>query len=119
MTLVGFLPTTDAQRARNFYVDILKLEFIRDDHFAIVLKSGDNLIRIARVKDFTPAPYTILGWEVADIHASVHQFAAAGVTFSRYPFLEQDPSGIWTAPDGSKVAWFTDPDGNVLSLSQH
>jgi hypothetical protein len=69
---------------------------------------------------FNPAPYTILGWKVPDISAAVQQLTATGVAFERYPFLEQDADGIWSAPEGAaKVAWFKDPDGNVLSLSEH
>ncbi|RZU40943.1 VOC family protein [Edaphobacter modestus] len=118
--LIGFIPTVDADRARKFYVDTLGLTFVSDDEFAIVVRSGGIDIRISRIAAFNPSPHTILGWKVPSIDASVQQFAAAGIKFERYPFLEQDASGIWTAPDGAaKVAWFKDPDGNVLSLSQH
>ncbi len=119
MNLIGFIPTADAARSRNFYVDVLKLEFIRDDQFAIVIQSGNNQIRIVCMGNFTPSLSTILGWEVPDIQASVQELSAAGVSFERYSFLEQDSSSIWTAPGGDKVAWFKDPDGNVLSFSQH
>jgi len=117
--LIGFIPTVDAERARHFYVDVLKLEFVDDDGFALVLRSNDSMIRIAKLEKHIPAPFTILGWQVSDIAATVRELTAAGVTFSRYSFLEQDELGIWTAPGGAKIAWFQDPDGNVLSLSQH
>lgn len=119
-TLVGFIPTTDANRARSFYVDTLKLDFVSDDQFAVVVRSGENNIRIARIdkSTFTPAPFTILGWEVPDVEQAYKEMAASGVVFEKYPFVK-DPSGIWSAPGGAKVAWFKDPDGNVLSISQH
>ena len=118
-TLMGFIPTADAERARKFYVDTLGLEFVLDDQFALVLKSGANSIRVVRTGSFTPATYTILGWEVADMRGSVKELTAAGVSFLRFSYFEQDAAGIWTAPTGAMVAWFHDPDGNVLSLSQH
>ena len=77
------------------------------------------MLRIARVKEFTPFPFTVLGWEVEAIEQAVADLGAKGVTFERFPGLRQDPLGIWTAPAGAKVAWFKDPDGNVLSVSQH
>ena len=118
--LLAFIPTIDGERARRFYVDTLGLTFVSDDPFAITIRSGSTDIRISRMEAFNPAPQTILGWKVPDIEATVKQFTAAGVTFERYPFLEQDPNGIWNSPDGAaKVAWFKDPDGNVLSISQH
>jgi catechol 2,3-dioxygenase-like lactoylglutathione lyase family enzyme len=118
-TLVAFVPTVDAEHARQFYVDVLKLEFVKDDGFALVLRSNDNSIRIVKLEKHTPLPFTILGWEVADIATAVGELTAAGVAFSHYSFLQQDEVGVWTAPTGEKVAWFQDPDGNVLSVSQH
>jgi catechol 2,3-dioxygenase-like lactoylglutathione lyase family enzyme len=118
--LMSFIPTIDADRARKFYVDKLGLTFVSDDQFAVVIRSNTTDIRITRMEAFNPAPYTILGWKVPSISAAVQELTAAGVTFERYPFLEQDASGVWNAPDGAaKVAWFKDPDGNVLSLSEH
>jgi catechol 2,3-dioxygenase-like lactoylglutathione lyase family enzyme len=117
--LVGFVPTRDAERARRFYVETLGLTFESDDHFAVVVRAHDNAIRIVRMKDFTPAPYTVLGWEVPNIEKKVEELGEKGVAFLRFGGLPQNDAGIWTTPDGSKVAWFHDPDGNVLSLSQH
>jgi hypothetical protein len=91
---------------------------VKDDGFALVLDANGIMVRIARA-EFTPAPFTILGWQVTGIEEKVRQLSAKGVSFLRFGFLEQDESGIWTAPTGDKVAWFKDPDGNVLSLSQH
>lgn len=118
--LLAFVPTIDAERARSFYVDRLELTFISKDPFAITVRSGTTDIRISRMDAFNPSPYTILGWKVPDIKATAKQFAAAGIAFERYPFLDQDADGIWNAPDGAaRVAWFKDPDGNILSIAQH
>ena len=119
--IIGFVPTRNADRARAFYSETLGLKFVGDDGFALVFRSGANMIRIART-DFTPVPSTILGWEVADIVAEVTALTAKGIVFARYPFLppeQVDELGIWTSPTADKVAWFQDPDGNTLSLSQH
>jgi catechol 2,3-dioxygenase-like lactoylglutathione lyase family enzyme len=118
--LIGFIPTRDAVRARAFYESTLGLRFVEDDTFALVFDSNGTMIRIVRVPDFTPFPFTLLGWDVSDIDAAVADLTAKGVEFTRYSFLEQSPSGVWTAPGNvAKVAWFPDPDGNLLSLSQH
>ena len=118
-SMIGFIPTLDAKRAREFYENVAELEFVKDDHFALVFKSGANIIRVVTVREWTPAPFTILGWEVKDIDAAVRTLKARGIEFQRYPWMPQDNLEIWTAPDGSRVAWFTDPDNNVLSISQH
>ncbi len=117
--MIGFIPTVDGTRARAFYCDLLGLELVGDDHFAIVVRAAHGNIRIVRTSTFTPQPFTVLGWEVSEIEAQVQELAARGVPFERFGFFEQDSLGIWTAPDGSKVAWFKDPDGNILSLSKH
>lgn len=95
------------------------LRFVKDDGFALVLDANGIKVRVAKVQQFTPAPYTVLGWHVRDIEEIVKQLVAKGVHFERYGFLQQNDLGIWAAPSGDKVAWFKDPDGNVLSLSQH
>ena len=117
--LVAFIPTKDANRARGFYEQVLGLRFISEDSFAIVMDANGTMVRIVRVGDFTPFPFTILGWQVNDIHKIVAEMTGKDVNFTRYPYFEQSPDGVWTAPGGSKVAWFTDPDGNTLSISQH
>jgi catechol 2,3-dioxygenase-like lactoylglutathione lyase family enzyme len=119
--LIGFVPTRDSTRAREFYEGKLGFQFVSDDPFALVMRAGKNLIRIAKVKvkDFTPAQYTVLGWEVENIEVIVKWLQERGVVFEKYPFVPDQTLGIWTAPNGDKVAWFKDPDGNVLSVSQH
>ncbi len=117
--MIGFVPTTDSKRAREFYENKLGFRFVSDDAFALVMIAGDNMIRISKAKDFTPAAYTVLGWEARDIKALVSWLKARGVAFEKYPFVQDQELGIWTAPTGDQVAWFKDPDGNVLSVSQH
>jgi catechol 2,3-dioxygenase-like lactoylglutathione lyase family enzyme len=118
--MVGFVPTRDSKQARDFYEGKLGFEFVSDDPFALVVRAGDTRIRVAKVpKDFTPVAFTILGWEVQNIEAVVGWLKGRGVTCEKYPFIQDQDLGIWTAPGGDKVAWFKDPDGNVLSVSQH
>jgi catechol 2,3-dioxygenase-like lactoylglutathione lyase family enzyme len=117
--LIAFIPSKDAARARLFYEEKLGLRFISDDSFAVVMDANGIMVRITRVGEFTPFPFTILGWLVDDIHQTVAEMTSKGLQFKHYGFLEQGDDGVWTAPDGSKVAWFLDPDGNTLSLSQH
>ena len=118
--LITFIPTRDAAAARTFYEGLLGLRFISDDQFALVMDANGTMLRITPVGAFTPFPFTILGWQVTDIDRTVADLTAKGLKFQRYSFLDQSPSGVWTAPgNAAKVAWFTDPDGNTLSLSQH
>jgi catechol 2,3-dioxygenase-like lactoylglutathione lyase family enzyme len=117
--LIGFIPTRNAALAREFYEHKLGLSFVSDDQFALVFNSDGTMIRVVRVGEFTPPPFTILGWESENIEEDVREFTQRGITFERYSFPGQDERGIWTSPSGAKVAWFKDPDGNVLSLSQH
>jgi len=117
--IVAFVATRNADRAKEFYRDKLGLKFVSDDGFALVFDIGGTMFRIARVKKLSLAPYTVLGWEVKAIEKAVSDMAKKGVVFERFPGLPQDEQGIWAAPGGAKVAWFKDPDGNVLSLSQH
>ena len=117
--LIAFIPTRDADRASAFYETALGLRFVSDDAFALVFDANGTMLRIVRVGNFTPFPFTLLGWEVADIEAAVADLASQGIQFLRFPGMEQSTTGIWSAPGGAKVAWFKDPDGNTLSISQH
>jgi catechol 2,3-dioxygenase-like lactoylglutathione lyase family enzyme len=117
--LVGFVQVTDRKKAREFYVDVLGLRFISEDPFALVVDSNGTRIRIGEVPELQPPPYTVLGWEVPDIDQAVANLGSRGIQFQQYGFSGQDERGIWTTPGGDKVAWFKDPAGNVLSLSQH
>jgi catechol 2,3-dioxygenase-like lactoylglutathione lyase family enzyme len=104
--VIGFVPTKDSSKARAFYEDKLGFQFISDDMFALVMRAGETMIRIAKTKDFTPAPYTVLGWEVSSIEEVVAWLQKRGVEFEKYPFVQDKELGIWTAPTGDKVAWF-------------
>ncbi|HZQ18719.1 MAG TPA: VOC family protein [Terriglobales bacterium] len=115
--MMGFLLTTDYEKAKAFFVGKLGFRFISLDQFAIVVDCGQNLIRISEVEKFSPLQGTVLGWQVSDIHAVVESLKQNGVTPEKYPFMKD--SYIWSAPGGAKIAWFKDPDGNVLSVSQH
>jgi len=118
--IIGFVPISDAARAKSFYAEKLGLKFVSEDSFAVVFDAIGNMLRLTRVQEVRPQPFTILGWQVSDIAATVQRLQAAGVEFERYAdFMKQDELGIWTAPGGSRVAWFKDPDGNILSVSQH
>ena len=117
--MVGFVLTRDYQKARAFYEDKLGFEFVSQDQFALVMKAGGHDIRVSKVADFTARQSTVLGWEVSDIEAVVAWLTERGVAFEKYPFIQDKKRGIWTTPGGSRVAWFKDADGNVLSVSQH
>jgi catechol 2,3-dioxygenase-like lactoylglutathione lyase family enzyme len=115
---VGFVPTTDLGRAGAFYRDVLGLEQLGETPVAVLLNANGTLLRATHVESLTPAPFTILGWSVAAIEDEVRHLATRGVTFEHFPGMEQDDLGIWTTPGGDRVAWFKDPDGNGLSLTQ-
>jgi catechol 2,3-dioxygenase-like lactoylglutathione lyase family enzyme len=117
--MIGFVLTNDYDQARAFYEGKLGFDFVSVDQFALVMKAGAHHIRIAKVPEFTPFRSTVLGWEVADIAAVAAWLRERGVALEAYPFVQDKERGIWTAPTGDKVAWFKDPDGNVLSISQH
>ncbi len=117
--LVAFVSTTNADRARAFYRDVLGLRLVLEDQFALGFESNGAPLRVALAKEVTPAPYTVLAWDVKDIRATVTELKQAGVTFEIYGFFKQDELGIWTAPGGTQVAWFKDPEGNVLGVAQH
>lgn len=113
-----FLTTADADRSREFYESMLGLSFVCDEPYALVFMVGDVALRIQKVDAVTAAAHTVLGWSVPDIEESVQSLAEKGVQFRRYQHIQQDDAGVWESPGGSKVAWFADPDGNILSLTQ-
>jgi catechol 2,3-dioxygenase-like lactoylglutathione lyase family enzyme len=117
--IIAFVPTRDSAKARTFYEGTLGLKFIFEDDFALVLDANGVRVRVAKTPEFKPAPFTILGWEVSGIENVVADLMKKGVRFEKFGMPGQDDLGIWSAPSGAKVAWFKDPDGNVLSLSQH
>lgn len=117
--IVGFVPTRDGKTTRAFYEGLLGLRFVSEDPNALIFEANRNTIRVAKVGDFKPAQYTVLGWQVNDIEGLVSELTSRGVVFERYPFVQDKEHGIWTTPGGDKVAWFKDSDGNVLSITQH
>jgi catechol 2,3-dioxygenase-like lactoylglutathione lyase family enzyme len=117
--IIAFVPIRDSQKSRPFYEGMLGLRFVSDDPFALVMESNGTMVRLAKTPKFTPAGFTVMGWEVLAIEEEVAALTQKGVTFEKFPGLQQTESGIWAAPGGAKVAWFKDPDGNILSLSQH
>jgi len=117
-SLVAFAATSDSRRARHFYCDILGLGLKEETEFALVLDANGVELRLQKVEEVTPQPWTQLGWSVPDIAATVAALDEKGVSTERFSFQPQDGAGIWTTPDGVRVAWFKDPDGNLLSLSE-
>lgn len=117
-SLVAFVPTTDLDRARDFYAGVLGLTFDSISPFACVFTSGGTVLRVTLVRDLRPQPFTVLGWAVDDIAALAAKLADAGIEPKRVDGIEQDELGVWTTPDGTRVLWFADPDGNTLSLTQ-
>jgi catechol 2,3-dioxygenase-like lactoylglutathione lyase family enzyme len=119
--MIGFVATTDPEKAKAFYGDTLGFRLISDDQFALAYDANGTMLRVGKAQQFTPARGTVLGWEVADIHAAVRELMSRGVRFEQFnlPFMKQDELGVWSPGNGDQVAWFKDPDGNVLSVSQH
>jgi catechol 2,3-dioxygenase-like lactoylglutathione lyase family enzyme len=117
--IVAFVPITDGGKSREFYEGKLGLRFVSDDGFAVVFEANGIHLRAVKMKEVKPAQFTILGWEVKPIEKAVTSLRARGIHFEIFGFFKQDELGVWTAPSGDKVAWFKDPDGNVLSISEH
>jgi predicted enzyme related to lactoylglutathione lyase len=117
-SLICFLATSKPKNAREFYKKTVGLKFSSEDQFALVFDVNATMLRIQKVQRFVPPEHTVLGWHVSDIQAEVARLSKRGVRFSRYRWMDQDEKGIWTSPSGAKVAWFKDPDGKILSLTQ-
>ena len=116
--IISFVATRNPASARKFYEEVLGLAFISEDPFAVVLVAGGTMLRVQKVQELRPANHTVLGWDVQDIRAEIEALIKKGVRFEHFDGLTQDELGIWTSPSGAKVAWFKDPDGNTLSLTQ-
>lgn len=117
--LIAFVATRDPNLARTFYRDVLGLRLAGEDRFALTFDAHGTMLRVAIVQDLAPATYTVLGWQVPDIAAVAQQLGKAGVKLEHFPnFHGMDEQGIWTSPSGAKVAWFKDPEGNMLSITQ-
>ena len=116
--LIAFVSATDAHRARRFYGDTLGLQLNSESPFALEFDSAGTMLRVTLVDKIAPAPYTVLGWQVPDIATTVRSLAKVGVKLEKFAGMAQTEDGIWTAPSGARVAWFKDPDGNLLSVSE-
>jgi catechol 2,3-dioxygenase-like lactoylglutathione lyase family enzyme len=117
-TVIAFAATTQPEQALAFYRDTLGLALIEESPYALVFRAGKTMLRVQRVAAFEPHPFTALGWDVPDIRATVAELAARNVETMKVEFIEQDDAGIWWTPNGDGIAWFKDPDGNTLSLTQ-
>ena len=116
--IIAFVATAKPDEARTFYRDVLGLKLTADDAFALSFDAGGTMLRVAIVDQLEPRGYTVLGWIVPDISSAARDLAGRGITFNRYEWMEQDDQGIWRSPSGARVAWFPDPDGNTLSITQ-
>jgi len=118
--LVAFAPTTNPAKSRAFYEGVLGLRLASDEQpFALVFDANGIMLRVTMVHELKPQQFTILGWNVGNIEATVDRLTAAGVEFQRYKGVNDgDPRGIWNSPSGARIAWFKDPDGNVLSVTE-
>ena len=117
--VVAFAATTNSTRAAGFYTEVLDLVLRYEDEYALSLESNGVELRLQKVEQFTPQPFTTLGWQVTNIKGIVDRLVTQGVILERYPWLDQDAAGVWHAPSGAQVAWFKDPDGNLLSVAQY
>ena len=115
---ISFVATRDPVKSRAFYEGTLGLLLVADEHFALVFELNGHMLRIAKVDELAPAQHTILGWHVSDISETARSLSSCGVVFEQFDGMVHDELGIWASPSGAKVAWFKDPDGNILSLTQ-
>jgi catechol 2,3-dioxygenase-like lactoylglutathione lyase family enzyme len=116
--IIAFVATTNPARAKKFYAKTLGLRLVSEDPFALVFDAGGTMLRVATVPKLQPAGYTVLGWIVPDIDAAIAKLRKGGVRMKRYKGMKQDKLGVWTSPSRARIAWFNDPDGNTLSLTQ-
>src|SRR4051794_17597115 len=116
--VIAFAPTTELARARSFYAVVLGLSVVDENSYAVVFNANGTMLRITAVAEVAHPGYTVLGWRVTNIGQVVARLESLGVAFARYDGMGQDAQGVWTTPNGDRVAWFTDPDGNVLSLTE-
>ena len=116
--LKAFVSTTKPDISRAFYEKKLGLRLLSEDSFGIEFEANGAHLRLTFVEKLTPQPFTVLGWDTDDIVSAIRSLNKQGISFERYDFIDQDEAGIWKAPGGTRVAWFKDPDGNLLSLSE-
>ena len=116
--VMGFVATADPARATTFYRDVLGLRLVADEHYALVFDAGGTMLRIQKVRELMPQPFTAFGWEVTDLEQTVDELVGRGAIMLRADGIPQDARGIWDTGDGARVCWFKDPDGNTLSLTE-
>ena len=116
--VIAFVATQKPAKARKFYEETLGLKLVEDGLFALAFDAKGTMLRVQKVEKLTPAQHTVLGWDVPDISAAIKDLNKRGVRFERFDGIAQDELGVWTSPAGGKIAWFKDPDGNTLSLTQ-
>jgi len=116
--VIAFASTTNLARARSFYESALGLTVVDENAYACVFNAHGTMLRITAVAEVAQPGYAVLGWRISDISETVTRLESSGVVFARYDGMEQDAQGVWTTPNGDRIAWFTDPDGNVLSLTE-
>jgi catechol 2,3-dioxygenase-like lactoylglutathione lyase family enzyme len=116
--LQAFVSTTNAEKAKSFYRNCLGLTLVSEDEYALEFEENGTLLRVSIVRELKPQPFTVLGWNVDDIASAIKSLNDQNIFCEKYEFLEQNDLGIWTSPNGSKVAWFKDPDGNILSFTE-
>ncbi len=116
--IICFAATKNAEAAKKFYGEVLGLALVEDSPFALIFDANGTMLRVQKVEEHTPAKHTTLGWHVADLRSEIGELMRKGIRFERYERLPQDDLGIWQSPSGAQVAWFLDPDGNGLSLTQ-
>ena len=117
-SFIAFIPVSDLSVARDFYCAVLGLPALEESPFAVVVDAMGTMLRLSKVEDLHIQPFTIAGWQVPDMQAAVDSLTSVGVMLTRYEGMDQDDRGVWTTPGGDQVAWFTDPDGNTLSLTR-
>ena len=118
-TIAGFIPTTDLDRAHLFFGEMLGLNLLQKNEYALEYAVKGAKLRVTLVAKNVAADHTVFGWEVTDIESVMADLTNSGVRFKTYQGMRQDERGVCTFPGGGKVAWFNDPDGNTLSLTQH
>lgn len=118
MKPILFVASAKHGEALTFYRDVMGFELTEDTPFALAFDADGTMLRVQKVEGHTPYPFTAIGWQVEDIVAECDRLAQRGAEFLHFPHFEQDQRGIWTTPDGARVCWFHDPDGNTLSLTE-
>ncbi len=116
--IISFIPSTNLEVSETFYSEKLSLVLVKSDEYALEYKVNETILRIAKTSEIVKASYTVLGWEVSDILSTVKKLNTKGVKFLYYDGMSQDINGICSFPNGGKVAWFNDPDENILSITQ-